>query len=266
MSAVRARVSAGRELPGVLGVGAVVRFVVSGVRGYPRALRYGTELVRQMAILATGSAMVLMFVSFLAGQSCGLESAYVARALSAPPLGPGAAFACSVVYIVPFRFGFVLAAKVGCGLVAELGAMRIREEIDAIDVLGINSMTYLVSVRMLASTLILPFLYCLSVASAELGAYVQSFIRFHDVSSGTYSEYAFSAFTPTDLFLSLGQGLVISTVVIGVALYLGYNVRGGPVEVGMATARSMGVSLVLVTLVNLIWVLLFLLKARVPIA
>jgi len=108
-------------------------------------------------------------------------------------------------------------------------------------------MTYLVSVRMLASTLILPFLYCLSMVSAELGAYVQSFIRFHDVSSGTYSQYALSSFTPTDLYLSLGQGLVISTVVISVALYLGYNVRGGPVEVGVATARSMGISLVLVT-------------------
>jgi phospholipid/cholesterol/gamma-HCH transport system permease protein len=219
-----------------------------------------------MALLATGSALVLMFVSFLAGQSCGLESAYVARALSAPPLGPGAAFACSVIYIVPFLFGFVLAAKVGCGLVAELGAMRIREEIDAIDVLGINSMTYLVSVRMLAATLVLPILYCLSMGSAELGAYVQSFIRFHDVSRGTYSQYAFSFFAPTDLLLSLCQGLVISTVVISVALYLGYNVRGGPVEVGAATARSMGISLVLVTLVNLVWVLMFLLKARVPIA
>jgi phospholipid/cholesterol/gamma-HCH transport system permease protein len=229
-------------------------------------LGYGSELVRQIGILATGSALVLMFVSFLAGQSCGLESAYVARALSTPALGPGSAFACSVLYVVPFLYGFVLAAKVGCGLVAEIGAMRIREEIDAIDVLGINSMTYLVSVRMLAATLILPFLYCLSMAAAELGAYVQSFIRFHDVSSGTYSDYAFASFTPTDLLLSLGQGLAISVVVIGVALYLGYNVRGGPVEVGVATARSMGISLVLVTLVNLVWVLMFLLRPRVPIA
>jgi phospholipid/cholesterol/gamma-HCH transport system permease protein len=160
----------------------------------------------------------------------------------------------------------VLAAKVGCGLVAEIGAMRIREEIDAIDVLGIDSKVYLVSVRMLASTIMLPFLYCLSVAAAELGAYIQSFLRFHDVSAGTYASYAFAFFTPTDLLLSLGQGLTISVVVIGVALYLGYNVRGGPVEVGVATARSMGISLVAVTLVNLVWVLMFLLRPRVPIA
>jgi phospholipid/cholesterol/gamma-HCH transport system permease protein len=255
-----------RELPGVSGVGAAFAFVVLGIRNYPRALRYGSELMRQIAILATGSALVLMFVSFLAGQSCGLESAYVARALDSPPLGPGASFGCSVLYIVPFLYGFILAAKVGCGLVAELGAMRIREEIDAIDVLGVDSRVYLVSVRMLASTIMLPFLYCLSVGASELGAYVQSFIRFRDVSAGTYANYAFAFFNPTDLLLSLGQGLTISVIVIGVALYLGYTVRGGPVEVGAATARSMGISLVLVTLVNLVWVLMFLLKARAPIA
>jgi phospholipid/cholesterol/gamma-HCH transport system permease protein len=119
---------------------------------------------------------------------------------------------------------------------------------------------------MLAATVMLPFLYCLSVASAELGGYVQSFVRFHDVSAGTYASYSFAFFNPTDLLLSLGQGLTISVVVIGVALYLGYHVRGGPVEVGVATARSMGISLVLVTVVNLVWVLMFLLKARAPIA
>jgi len=64
--------------------------------------------------------------------------------------------------------------------------MRIREEIDAIDVLGVDSRVFLVSVRMLAATVMLPFLYILSVAAAELGAYIQSFIRFHDVSAGTY--------------------------------------------------------------------------------
>jgi phospholipid/cholesterol/gamma-HCH transport system permease protein len=219
-----------------------------------------------MGILATGSALVLMFVSFLAGQACGLESAFVARALAVPPVGPGASFACSELYIVPFLYGFVLAAKVGCGLVAEIGAMRIREEIDAIDVLGVDSRVYLVSVRMFAATVMLPFLYILSVAAAELGAYIQSFIRFHDVSAGTYANYAFAFFSPTDLLLSLGQGLTISIVVISVALYLGYNVRGGPVDVGVATARSMAVNLVAVTVVNLVWVLMFLVKPQVPVA
>jgi phospholipid/cholesterol/gamma-HCH transport system permease protein len=112
----------------------------------------------------------------------------------------------------------------------------------------------------------LPAIYLLAVAAADLGGFIQVGLRFNDTSPGTYDVYRYAFFGPTDILLSLGQGLVISVVVLTVALYYGYNVRGGPVDVGVATAKSMAVNLVAVTWVNLMFVVLFLLKARLPIA
>jgi phospholipid/cholesterol/gamma-HCH transport system permease protein len=227
---------------------------------------YGGEVLRQSALLISGSTLVIVLVTFLAGQSCGLESSFITRALSTPTLGPAASFGCAVVYVVPFLYGYVLAAKVGCGFVAEIGAMRVRDEVDALDVLGIDSLVYLVAVRLVAATLTLPFVYLLAIGSGELGVFLQSLGRFGDVSPGEFEIYHFSFYKVSDLLLSLGQGLTISVLVISVALYYGYSVRGGPVEVGVATARSMATNLVLVTTVNCVYIVLFLITPRLPVA
>jgi phospholipid/cholesterol/gamma-HCH transport system permease protein len=255
-----------RELAGVATVGEMVLFGLRILRVTPKVRPYAAEVLRQAALVVTGSTLVIVFVTFLAGQSCGLESSFLTRALSTPTLGASASFGCAVVYVVPFLYGFVLAAKVGCGFVAEIGAMRVRDEVDALDVLGIPSMVYLVGVRMVASMLTLPFVFMLAIGSGELGVYLQSLGRFHDVSAGEFATYHFSFYKPSDLLLSLLQGVTISAVVIGTSLYYGYSVRGGPVEVGVATARSMATNLVLVTTINCVFIVLFLITPRLPIA
>lgn len=246
--------------------GTVTQFGWQALRRVPRCRAYVGEVLRQIALLASGSTLVVMFGTLLVGQSCGLESSYLARAISAPAVAPAATFGCAVVYVVPFLFGFILAAKVGCGWVAEIGSMRVADEVDALDVIGIDSMVYVVSARLLAGMVFLPIVYMLAIGAADLGGYIQSGLRFHDVSQGTYSVYQYSWYGPSDILLSLGQGLVISLVVMTVSLFYGYTVRGGPVDVGVAVARSMAVNLVLVTWVNLVFVVLFLLKSRVPVA
>jgi phospholipid/cholesterol/gamma-HCH transport system permease protein len=127
-------------------------------------------------------------------------------------------------------------------------------------------MVFIVSARLLAGTLFLPVMYLLALGASDLGGFLQSGVRFHQISLGTYNTYQYSFFGPVDLLISFAQGLTISAVVMTVALYYGYNVRGGPVEVGVATAKSMSVNLVLVTWVNLVFVILFTLRPRIPIA
>src|SRR3712207_5924017 len=112
----------------------------------------------------------------------------------------------------------------------------------------------------------LPLIYLMAIAASDLGGYLQAAVRFNESSAGTDDTYRYAFFGPSDIPLSLAQGLTMSVVVMSVALYYGYNARGGPVEVGVATAKSMTVNLVLVTYVNLVFVVLFLLKARLPIA
>jgi phospholipid/cholesterol/gamma-HCH transport system permease protein len=209
-----------------------------------------SEVLRQAAIIATSSTLVIVFVTFLIGGSCGVEASFVGQQIGAGIAAPFFAAVCTVRDIVPVLFGMILAAKVGCGMVAELGAMRVNEEVDAIEVMGISSIAYLVSTRLVAASIVIPPVYLASVAAAQFGAWLTSLVRYHAVSTGTYRVAFFIGFHPIDLLYSLVKGVAIFMVVLATALYYGYRVRGGPVEVGEAAARSMRVNLVLIALLN----------------
>lgn len=255
------RVAARNERPRPEGtlelLGELGSFAVALGRALPDARRYGGELLRQAALIATGSTLVMLAIAFLAGGSCGLESTALARAFGFDPVAGGFSTWCSLREVVPFVFGYVLAAKVGCGFVAELGAMRTAEEVDALESMGTRSLAFLAGTRALACAAVLPFAYLLSIGAAYAAAYLMSVVRFGDVSPGTWSLFFFSFQDGTDLLYSLVKGAVISVWVVVVALYYGYGVRGGPVEVGDATARSMAVGIVGVTLISTAGTLIF---------
>jgi phospholipid/cholesterol/gamma-HCH transport system permease protein len=234
----------------LLALGEWARFMYRAFAGIRRLGPLASEVLRQAAIIATGSTLVIVFVTFLIGGSCGVEAAFVGQQIGAGIAAPFFAAVCTVRDIVPVLFGMILAAKVGCGMVAEIGAMRVNEEVDAIEVMGISSMAYLVSTRLVAASIVIPPVYLASVAAAQFGAWLTSLVRFHAVSTGTYRVAFFIGFHPIDLVYSLVKGVVIFMVVLATALFYGYRVRGGPVEVGEAAARSMRVNLVLIALLN----------------
>ncbi len=213
--------------------------------------------MRQAALIATGSTLVIMAIAFLAGGSCGLESTALARSFGVDPVAGGFSTWCTLREVVPFVFGYILAAKVGCGMVAELGAMRVAEEVDALDVMGVRSVAYLVTTRMLAAAIVLPIAYTLAVASAYLAAFLMSVERFGDVSPGTWELFFYNFQDPIDLIYSTVKGLTIAAFVISTSLYFGYHVRGGPIEVGTATARSMAVNIIGVTMISMVGTLVF---------
>lgn len=252
-----------KEIPGVprlgfLGlVGDVAAFTWAAVRLVPHVRHFTSEVVRQAAIIATGSTLVIMAIAFLAGGSCGLESTSLARSFGVDPVAGGFSTWCTLREVVPFVFGYILAAKVGCGMVAELGAMQVAEEVDAIEVMGMRSIAYLVTTRMVAAAIVLPISYLLAVASSYAAAYLMSVERFGDVSQGTWALFFYNFQDPVDLLYSMVKGLVIAAFVISTALYFGYKVRGGPIEVGTATARSMAVNIIGVTIISMIGTLIF---------
>src|SRR5439155_19713712 len=136
----------------------VVRGVISG-----RVIRFFGETIRQAGILITGSMIIVLGLVFILGLQCGIEGAYAARAIG-PASASGAFTAlCDLREIIPYAFGYMMAAKVGTGIVAELGSMRISDEIDALEVMGFDSVLYLGATRLLGSWLVLPFLYALAV-------------------------------------------------------------------------------------------------------
>jgi phospholipid/cholesterol/gamma-HCH transport system permease protein len=245
------------HIPAVDSAGEYAEFVVQGFSGLRRVGDYASEVLRQTSLIATGSMLVIVWVSFLGGATCGTEGAAIARALGAGIAGPLFSSFCTTREVVPFIFGFIVAAKVGGGIVAQLGAMRVNEEVDAMEVMGVSSVSYLVSTRMLAAAIMLPVAYLLSLGAAQAAAWMTSFLRSPDVSQGTWELVFYTALDPLDIVYSVIKGLVISFAVIMTALYYGYKVRGGPVEVGTATAQSMAVNLILVTVLNMIMTFVF---------
>ena len=245
------------RLPVIDAAGEYASFVLSGLRGLRRVGDYAGEALRQAALIAAGSVLVLVAISFMAGATCGLEGSAISRALGTGIAAPIFSAFCTTREVVPFIFGFMVAAKIGGGIVAQLGSMRVNEEIDAMEVMGIPSITYLVSTRMLAALLMLPIAYLIGLAAAQGAAWLTSFVRFGDVSQGTWEFAFYTALDPVDILYSVIKGMVLSFGVVLTALYYGYRVRGGPVEVGVATAQSMAANLVLVTVLNMLMTFIF---------
>jgi phospholipid/cholesterol/gamma-HCH transport system permease protein len=215
-------------------------------------MRFFGETLRQAGILILYSTLVIWGLVFLTGLgTCGIEAAYFNQSVGAPTYSGVFAAWCNLREAVPYAFGYMMAAKVGTGIVAELGAMRISEEIDALEVMGVNSVTFLCATRLLAAWIVLPFMYIGAIGVAYLASYIAIVKQIGYVSSGGYLLIFWQFQNAPDLLFSLIKGMMMATAIVLVACYYGYNASGGPVGVGTATAKSMVLNLVLVTLIGM---------------
>ena len=222
-----------------------------------RVFRFFGEALRQAGILITGSALVIWGLAFILGLQCGIEGAYFSRSVGAP--GQAGVFSawCDLREIIPYAFGYMMAAKVGTGLVAEIGAMRITDEIDALEVMGISSMTFLCATRLLAAFIVLPFMYVVAVGAGFFASYIAVVQQIGEVSSGGYFLIFWMFQNPPDLVYSVIKGMAMATVIVIVGTYYGYTASGGPVGVGTATAKSMVLNTVMVHLVGMVGTQIF---------
>ena len=240
-------------------IGEISRFC-AGVAGQVysgRVLRFFGEALRQAGILILSSTIVIWGLVFIIGLQCGIEGAYFTRAQGTPPYAGVFSAWCDLRELVPYAFGYMMAAKVGTGIVAELGAMRISEEIDALEVMGINSMTFLCATRLLAAWLVLPFMYLAGIGAAFLASYIAVVQQIGYVSSGGYFLIFWQFQNPPDFLYSVIKAMFMATAIVLVACYYGYNASGGPVGVGRATAKSMVLNLVLVHVIGMLGTQIF---------
>jgi phospholipid/cholesterol/gamma-HCH transport system permease protein len=217
-----------------------------------RVFRFFGETLRQAGILIVGSSIVIWSLVFITGLGpCGIEAAYFNQSVGAPTYSGVFAAWCNLREAVPYAFGYMMSAKVGTGIVAELGAMRISEEIDALEVMGINSVTFLCATRLLAAWLVLPFIYLIAIGVGFLASYIAVVQQIGYVSSGGYLLIFWQFQNPPDLLFSVIKGMTMATLIVLVGCYYGYTASGGPVGVGTATAKSMVLNLVFVTLIGM---------------
>jgi phospholipid/cholesterol/gamma-HCH transport system permease protein len=222
-----------------------------------KVLKFFGEALRQAGVLILSSTLVIWGLIFIIGLQCGIEGAYFNRAVGSPAYAGVFAAWCDLRELVPYAFGYMMAAKVGTGIVAELGSMRISDEIDALEVMGISSMTFLCATRLLAAWLVLPFLYLAGIGAGFFASYLAVVQQIGEVSSGGYFLIFWMFQNPPDLLYSVIKGMSMATVIVLVGCYYGYNASGGPVGVGTATAKSMVLNIVLVHLLGMLGTQLF---------
>jgi phospholipid/cholesterol/gamma-HCH transport system permease protein len=227
--------------------GGVLKRLVNG-----RVFRYMGEALRQAGVLITGSMAVLLGLVFVLGAECGIEGAYGAKAVGAANSVGAFTALCDLREVIPYAFGYMMAAKVGTGIVAELGSMRISDEIDALDVMGIDSIAYLGTTRLLGAWLVLPFVYTIAIVVGILASYLVVVVQLGQVSGGGYEQLFWMFQSPLDFLFSLIKGMAMSVFVVLVGIFYGYHATGGPVGVGRATAKSMVVNIIGVHLIGLL--------------
>jgi phospholipid/cholesterol/gamma-HCH transport system permease protein len=230
-----------------------------------RSGRYFAEVLRQCGILVVGTTLVICAMVTVVGGECGLFVVYGLRPIGATSFAGLATQVCGLREMWGYMFAYVFAAKVGCGLVAEIGSMRISDEIDALESIGVDPMRYVVATRLLAVWLTVPLIYALAMVFGTIGSYLVVVVQLHGVSVGQWLSLHFSTQTLGDNVLSIVKVTVIATFIALVGMYYGYRARGGPVGVGAGTARSMIVNLVMIHVVGAALTAIFWGRSRTPI-
>ncbi len=225
--------------------------VVRDVYGL-RVFRFFGETLRQAGIVIISSTLIIWSMMFLIGLQCGTVGAYFTESTGASAYAGVFSAWCGLREFIPYAFGYIMSAKVGTGIVAEIGAMRISDEIDALEVMGVNSITFLCATRLLAAWLVLPFVYLAGIGGAFLASYLAVVKQVGSVSSGGYLLIFWQFQNPPDFLYSTIKAMVMATAIVLVGCYYGYNAFGGPVGVGTATAKSMVLNLVLVHLIGML--------------
>ena len=153
--------------------------------------------------------------------------------------------------IVPTSAVIGLAATIGAGTTAQLGAMRINEEIDALEVMGIRTISYLASTRVVAGVIVVIPLYCVALIMSFAAAKFAT-TSVYGQASGVYDHYFRTFLNPVDIIYSVIQAVAMGLIVMLIHTYYGFTAAGGPAGVGEAVGRAVRASLVTVVFVTLL--------------
>jgi phospholipid/cholesterol/gamma-HCH transport system permease protein len=241
-------------------LGGHLAFYGRALADIPFALRRRDEILRHVSditigagalIAGAGTAGVIFFMAFFTGTQVGLEGFKGLQLIGAEAFtGFVSAFA-NTREITPIIAGITLAAQVGAGFTAELGAMRISEEVDALEVMAVRPIPFLVSSRIVAALIAVMPLYLISLFSSYIATRFMV-VSYLGLSGGTYTHY-FTLFLPaTDVIYSLAKVLIFAVLVVLIHCYYGYYASGGPAGVGVAVGRAIRTSIVVVLVVNLV--------------
>lgn len=227
----------------------------------PRAaVRYKRETLRLVAEISMGSGalaviggtvVIVGFLTLFAGGTIAVQGFSSLGNIGVEALTGFFAAFINVRIAAPVIAGIGLAATIGAGSTAQLGAMRVSEEIDALESMAIPSIPYLVSTRVLAGMVAIVPLYSLAVIASFMASRFATVIIYGQ-SPGVYDHYFDTFLIPTDILWSFAQAIVMALAVMLIHTYYGYTASGGPVGVGVAVGNAVRASLIAVVTVTLL--------------
>lgn len=244
---------AGRPVAWLSRIGDHVLFYGRALGGVPHAaVHFRKEIIRLIAEISMGAGTLAMiggtvvivgFLTLAAGGTLAIQGYSSLGNIGIEALTGFLAAFINVRIAAPVVAGIGLAATFGAGVTAQLGAMRINEEIDALEVMGIRSVAYLASTRVVAGLLVVIPLYCIGVLASFWAARFGTTVLYGQ-STGVYDHYFRTFLNPTDLFWSMIQCVALAVVIMLVHTYYGFTARGGPAGVGEAVGRAVRTSLI----------------------
>ncbi|GAA5153366.1 MULTISPECIES: MlaE family ABC transporter permease [Amycolatopsis] len=250
---------ANRPLEVLDNFGDQMSFYARALAWTPRTIRrYTKEVLRLLAEVSFGSGSlaviggtvgVMIGLTLFTGVLVGLQGYSALNSIGTSAFTGFLTAFFNTREIAPLVAGLALSATVGAGFTAQLGAMRISEEIDALEVMAVPSLPYLVTTRIIAGFVAVIPLYIIGLLSSYLASRVVV-IYIYGQSAGTYDHYFTLFLPPQDVFYSFIKVLIFSVVIILTHCYFGYRASGGPAGVGVAVGRAVRLSIVTVAIIN----------------
>jgi phospholipid/cholesterol/gamma-HCH transport system permease protein len=242
-------------------LGDQLAFYLRALLWIPRASRrYFREILRLLSEVTFGSGGlgviggtvgVMIAMTLFTGTVVGLQGYAALNQIGTSAFTGFVSAYFNTREIAPLVAGLALSATVGAGFTAQLGAMRISEEMDALDAMAVPSLPYLVSTRILAGFVAIVPLYGLGLVSSYVASR-EITVLFNGQSAGTYDHYFRLFLPPGDVLWSVAKVLIFSIMVILTHCYYGYRASGGPAGVGVAVGRAVRTAIVLISLTDFV--------------
>lgn len=205
---------------------------------------YWKEFMHQCVEIGIGSLGIVVIISFFMGAVSALQTAYQLTS----PVIPKSTIAQIVRDTVILEFAptlvcIVLAGVVGSKIASELGNMRVSEQIDALEIMGINTKTYLVLPKIIAALMMIPLLIVISMGLGIWGGRVAG-VASGILAPNVYDRGLLESFVPYNVFFALVKGYTFSFIISSIPAFYGYHVQGGALEIGRSSTKAVVVSCV----------------------
>jgi phospholipid/cholesterol/gamma-HCH transport system permease protein len=237
-------------------LGRYILLIFSTIAKPEKFSMYWKETARQMNDIGVGSLIIIGLVSVFIGAVTAVQFAYQLQGSSIPPYYIGYIIRDTmIIELAPTFTCLALAGKVGSNIAAEIGGMRQKEQIDALEVMGVDTASYLILPKLVAAVAVIPMLVVLSAFMGMAGGYL-SCVMGKLVTASEFMQGLRSFFIPYNLFLMLVKSIVFAFLLTSISCYQGFYVKGGSIELGKASTNAVVMSNIVILLADYVIALL----------